>query len=294
MTQPVRTSLLPQSQAPAPTPAPPDGKSQQQLTRLAERLQAALVQEQVESPASLRRSPPSSAPPLATASLPLPTPAPRLAGSPRTAPLSRPAGNSTWSFALSATPAEETALASLSNEDLSSEPEASEFTAATETVNQHFSVFDQPHGGELDQQISDEDFRAVADGNYDEQAVRADLAAQGLNPEQVDAAIADIEQAAEFFAESETYQNGLASQDGNADRVTPEDVAGQLADSRAYDAAVAEHGQVDEIDNPQQAIEVLTDFLPYADTAAHGARRIRQSLAMTCRQFWRTRTRRPR
>lgn len=222
--------------APKVVPVKAEGDSKGLLARVAE-----AVKSQAEPVASAPRR-------VATTGTQaqLPTPAPRLAGSAaRAATPARPSSNSTWAFA-GPTPVAE------------AEAGDEEFSAAAETVSENFSVFDNPgNPQDGDDKIAQGDFEDIAAGDYDQAEVRERLAAQGLNAEEVDAAVAEIESAAEFFAESDVYRNALGGE-----RVSSEEAA------RAQELEVSvPEGPVE---NPQQAIAVLTGYLPIADTAADG------------------------
>lgn len=211
---------------------------------------------------------------------------------PRLNTVARPGGSSTWALAGKTQPA--SAAQSLAAQEAQAQPaeapaaqaaqapeaevpdeaaaEATEFSENTQVVQENLSVFDNPDNpSDGDQKISEDDFRDVAEGNYDQAAVRADLEARGLSAEEIDQTLADIEAAAQYFVDSDTHRNALDAADGSRDgRVTAEGAAEQVVRNQAYDEAVTRYADVTDVDNPQQAIAILSDFRNLADTANGG------------------------
>lgn len=191
-----------------------------------------------------------------------------------TAALSGAGNLTTWSFATRAQtatapgPAQAQAPANPAGEEEPAETPG-EFTQATQTVAEHFEVFDNPGNPEDgDGKISDRDFRRVAEGNYDREQVAARLEAEGLSQEEIEATLSEIEEAAQFFVESDIHRHALDGADGDRNnRITAEGVQARLEQSQAYDEALERHQNVTEVTDPQQAISILQDFRTLADTA---------------------------
>lgn len=152
---------------------------------------------------------------------------------------------------------------------------ATDYSESLATVEEYYEVFDNPGDArDGDGKIGTRDFEAIASGDYDEQALRQRLADQGLSSSDIDRQMAQIEEAAEFFASSDTHRNMLlrADEDGNG-LATREELQKAREQADPYDQAVARHQNVEQIDSPQQAIAILTDFSALADTADGGGNR---------------------
>ena len=113
--------------------------------------------------------------------------------------------------------------------DISSEASNSNRTAnsATETRNNHlralednFSIFDNPEGGESDGISGLGDFEKVAKGEYDRSKAEADLRSQGLSDKQIKERLESVEDTAQYFlddTESREFVDSANDGEGNSD-----------------------------------------------------------------------------
>lgn len=172
---------------------------------------------------------------------------------------------------------EETSAVDEADGAAEAEEDKSEFRQSAETLNEYYDVFDNPNNpSDGDDNASTNDFERLAEGNYNQDEVRSYLEDErGLSAEEAEAALEDIEGAAQFFVDNPTYFSAADAVDDG--EVNEGEVNGKIRRYNAealvefaeqHDQALATHGDVTEISNPGQAATILEDFFPLADTAA--------------------------
>lgn len=173
-------------------------------------------------------------------------------------------------------PAEEAEPAAGGAEPAAGEAEAPEeidYESAVENVESYFDVFDNPgNPGDADGEIGEGDFDRIAEGDYDQEAAREYLEGQGLGGQELETALEEIEATAQFFAddENELYYHALrvADSESGEGRIERSDVDAALGDAEQFAAADERYAGLEAIENPQQAIEILSDYYALGDTAA--------------------------
>lgn len=119
-----------------------------------------------------------------------------------------------------------------SKEPLTPEEQARrEENEALTTLDENFDIYDDRGGDDTDGIVSTDDLESVANGDFDEERVREQLAEDGLSEEEIDAHLQELQDTADYLLENEELLDELdvANDESDTDgKISRGDLASEL------------------------------------------------------------------